>query len=85
LEPIFGSGTLIQEKARFDKIDKDFHHVLIFIEKDPRVSSLCRYPNLSALLKNLQDQLNRCQKSLDNFLMVKSKQNGSSNLEFYDF
>jgi hypothetical protein len=46
---------------------------------------LCRYPNLSALLKNLQDQLNRCQKSLDNFLMVKSKQNCSSNLEFYDF
>ncbi|RZC33069.1 cytoplasmic dynein 2 heavy chain 1 [Asbolus verrucosus] len=81
LEPIFGSGTLIQEKSRFDKIDKDFHHVLIFIEKDTRVSSLFRYPNLSAILKNLQDQLGRCQKSLDNFLMVVS---GVANMSFIE-
>ncbi|XP_015834463.1 cytoplasmic dynein 2 heavy chain 1 [Tribolium castaneum] len=71
LEPIFGGGTLIQEKSRFDKIDKDFHHVLVFIERDPRVSSLCRYQNLSVTLKNLEDQLNRCQKSLDSFLLEK--------------
>mgnify|MGYP005984686491 CR=1 FL=1 len=83
LEPIFGSGTLIQEKSRFDKIDKDFHHVLIFIEKHPRVSSLCRYPNLSAILKNLQDQLNRCQKSLDNFLMVVNRQALRTNWFFF--
>uniref|UniRef100_A0A6P7FU93 Cytoplasmic dynein 2 heavy chain 1 n=1 Tax=Diabrotica virgifera virgifera TaxID=50390 RepID=A0A6P7FU93_DIAVI len=71
LEPIFGSGTLAQEKTRFDRIDRDFRHILLFIEKDLRVAALCRYPNLRSLLESTLDQLSRCQNSLDNFLKEK--------------
>ncbi|XP_018579489.1 cytoplasmic dynein 2 heavy chain 1 [Anoplophora glabripennis] len=71
LEPIFGSGTLSQEKSRFDRIDRDFRHILNFVEKDLRVAALCRYPNLRSLLESLLDQLSRCQNSLDNFLKEK--------------
>ncbi|KAJ8926451.1 hypothetical protein NQ314_021240 [Rhamnusium bicolor] len=70
LEPIFGSGTLAQEKTRFDRIDRDFRHILNFIEKDLRVAALCRYLNLRSLLEGIMDQLARCQNSLDNFLKV---------------
>lgn len=52
------------------KIDKEFRHLLTFMEKDPRVSSLLRYPNVRAVLENLQNQLLRCQQSLDEFLTV---------------
>ncbi|XP_017783105.1 PREDICTED: cytoplasmic dynein 2 heavy chain 1 [Nicrophorus vespilloides] len=71
LEPIFGSGTLGQEKARFDKLERDFRNVLKFIENDSRVCALCRYPNLRAVFENLADQLGRCQKSLEDFLTEK--------------
>lgn len=70
LEPIFSSGTLEREKSRFLKIDKDFRHLMTFIEKDPRVSSLLRYANIRSALDNLQNQLSRCQQSLDEFLTV---------------
>lgn len=71
LEPIFGSGTLGHEKSRFERLDRDFRHVLKFIETDPRVGALCRYVNLKSVLENLLDQLSRCQNSLDNFLAVR--------------
>ncbi|XP_056634261.1 cytoplasmic dynein 2 heavy chain 1 [Diorhabda sublineata] len=71
LEPIFSSGTLVQEKIRFERIDRDFRHVLTFIEKDLRVAALCRYPNLRSLLETTSDQLLRCQNSLDKFLKEK--------------
>ncbi|GJQ81470.1 btv [Trypoxylus dichotomus] len=71
LEPIFGSGTLNHEAARFERLDRDFRNVLNFIEKDSRVCALLRYSNLRSVLENLQDQLVRCQKSLDEFLTEK--------------
>lgn len=71
LEPIFGSGTLRQERSRFDRLDRDFRHVLSAVEKDTRVTSLARYPNIRSLLDTLQDQLTRCQNSLDEFLKEK--------------
>ncbi|XP_074038391.1 dynein cytoplasmic heavy chain beethoven [Leptinotarsa decemlineata] len=71
LEPIFVSGTLAQEKSRFERIDRDFRHILTFIEKDLRVAALCRYPNLRSLLETIMDQLSRCQISLDSFLKEK--------------
>lgn len=71
LEPIFSSGTLEREKTRFLKIDKEFRSLLTFIGKDPRVSSLLRYPNVRSVLENLQNQLSRCQQSLDEFLTVR--------------
>ncbi|VEN39261.1 unnamed protein product [Callosobruchus maculatus] len=74
LEPIFASGTLAQEKMRFDRIDRDFKHVLHYIEKDLRVGVLCRYPNLKSLLDTSLDQLSKCQNSLNNFLKEKREQ-----------
>lgn len=71
LEPIFGSGTVAKEKFRFDKIDRDFRHIIAFIEKDMRVTALCRYSNLKSLLDGLLEQLCRCQITLENFLEVK--------------
>lgn len=70
LDPIFSSGTLEREKNRFTKLDRDFRHILGFIEKDTRVSSLTRYPNIKSVLENVQNQLSRCQQSLDEFLTV---------------
>lgn len=71
LEPIFVNGTLAQEKNRFERIDRDFRHILGFIEKDLRVSALCRYPNLRSLLETTLNQLARCQNNLDEFLKVR--------------
>ncbi|KAK5644080.1 hypothetical protein RI129_007925 [Pyrocoelia pectoralis] len=68
LEPIFGGGALGQEKSRFSRLDKDFKHLLQYIKNDVKVTSLTRYPNLRSILTNLQDQLSRCQNSLDDFL-----------------
>ncbi|XP_060532310.1 cytoplasmic dynein 2 heavy chain 1 isoform X2 [Cylas formicarius] len=71
LEPIFESGTLSQDNARFQKISKEFTRVLHYVAKEPRVTALCRFPNLKLLLQNALDQLLRCQHSLDNFLEEK--------------
>ncbi|XP_066245842.1 cytoplasmic dynein 2 heavy chain 1 [Euwallacea similis] len=71
LEPIFGSGTLAQEKLRFDRLDRDFRRIMGFIEKDPRVTEICKYPNLKSILQSISEQLSRCQHSLDSFLKEK--------------
>ncbi|CAG9772440.1 unnamed protein product [Ceutorhynchus assimilis] len=71
LQPIFGSGTLAQEKSRFDRLDRDFRKIMSFIEKDTRVTEICKYPNLKDTLKSILDQLSRCQHSLDAFLKEK--------------
>lgn len=70
LEPIFSGGTLEQEKSRFSRLDKEFRHLFAFIERDIRVTALLRYPSLRSVLENLQNQLSRCQQSLDEFLTV---------------
>lgn len=71
LEPIFGGGTLAQEKVRFDRLDRDFRRIATFIERDPRVTEICKYPNLKSTLQSLLEQLSRCQHSLENFLKEK--------------
>ncbi|XP_076274081.1 dynein cytoplasmic heavy chain beethoven isoform X2 [Rhynchophorus ferrugineus] len=71
LEPIFGRGTLINEKSRFERLDRDFRRVVSVVEKDPRVTELCRHPDLIQIVQNISDQLSRCQHSLDDFLEEK--------------
>lgn len=70
LEPIFGRGTLRQEQARFQRIDREFRMILNALAKDPRVAALLRIQDLKAILTMLLDQLNRCQASLNNYLSV---------------
>jgi dynein heavy chain 2, cytosolic len=71
LEPIFGTGTLTSDKARFHKVDVDFRNISVEIARDKKVISLTRRTGLSRLLSSLIDQLERCQKSLNDFLEVK--------------
>ncbi|CAH0554579.1 unnamed protein product [Brassicogethes aeneus] len=71
LEPIFSSGTLANEKQRFDRIDRDVRNILNFIQKDSHLNALCRFSNLRSLLDTITDQLARCQNSLNNFLSEK--------------
>lgn len=72
LEPIFKSETMKIEKARFERIDKDFRYIMNLINTgDQRVISLCRIPNLHYMLDTLIQQLNICQKSLNEYLEVR--------------
>ncbi|XP_071452948.1 cytoplasmic dynein 2 heavy chain 1 [Hetaerina americana] len=78
LEPIFGSGVLASEGARFSRIDSDFRWVAKELAQEgfggsrgTRVSTLCRIPGLRQVLTSLVDQLARCQRSLNEFLEEK--------------
>lgn len=71
LEPIFGSGTLNIEKARFERVDRDLRLILGDLAKgDYRVIMLCKIPHLRSMLQMLLQQLTHCQKSLLDFLEV---------------
>lgn len=72
MEPIFKSETMKIEKTRFERIDKDVHFVLeTLFSGDQRVISLNRIQNLKSILETLIQQLNICQKSLNEYLEVK--------------
>ncbi|CAB3367864.1 Hypothetical predicted protein [Cloeon dipterum] len=71
LEPIFGAGTLASDKARFHRVDVDFRNVSVEVAREKKVISLCRRTGLPRLLAGLIDQLERCQKSLNDFLEEK--------------
>lgn len=71
LEPIFSNGSLKQEKNKFSALDRSFRHILSYIDNDARVASLSRYQNLKDVLDQLHGQLAKCQKSLDEFLIVR--------------
>ena len=71
LEPIFARGALPKEQARFRKVNEDFRSVMNDIERDSRIISLCNRTGLRGVLNNLLDQLQRCQKSLAQFLEEK--------------
>lgn len=70
LEPIFGGGTVAVDGARFERIDRDFRYIMDSVANDSKVTALCRINNLQHLLSTLLDQLNRCQKSLNEYLEV---------------
>lgn len=56
--------------ARFERLDRDFRYIIEAIVNDNRVTALCRINNLHHTLTTLLDQLNRCQKSLNEYLEV---------------
>jgi dynein heavy chain 2 len=68
LEPIFSRGALPSEQARFSKIDDDFRSIMKSVATDSRVVSLTTYPGIKHTLSTLSDQLDRCQKALNEFL-----------------
>uniref|UniRef100_A0A8C2M1K4 Cytoplasmic dynein 2 heavy chain 1 n=1 Tax=Cricetulus griseus TaxID=10029 RepID=A0A8C2M1K4_CRIGR len=71
LEPIFGRGALPKEQTRFNKVDEDFRSIMLDIKKDNRVTTLTTHAGIRNALLTILDQLQRCQKSLNEFLEEK--------------
>uniref|UniRef100_A0A915IXT0 Dynein heavy chain linker domain-containing protein n=1 Tax=Romanomermis culicivorax TaxID=13658 RepID=A0A915IXT0_ROMCU len=72
LEPIFGRGALPQEQGRFQRVDKEFRSIMADVaHRDNRVISLSNRSGLRSSLNNILDQLQRCQKALNEFLEEK--------------
>ena len=59
-----------KEQSRFKGVDRDFRDIMADIYKDVRVVSLVQQKDVGTALKNMLDQLQRCQKSLNEFLEV---------------
>lgn len=71
LEPIFARGALPHEQARFKRVDKEFVGILREVEADPRVMSLAAQTDVNDKLKGILEQIERCQKSLMEYLEAK--------------
>ncbi|XP_019521077.1 PREDICTED: cytoplasmic dynein 2 heavy chain 1 [Hipposideros armiger] len=71
LEPIFGRGALPKEQTRFNRVDEDFRSIMTDIKKDNRVTTLTTHAGIRNSLLTILDQLQRCQKSLNEFLEEK--------------
>uniref|UniRef100_A0A8D0H431 Cytoplasmic dynein 2 heavy chain 1 n=1 Tax=Sphenodon punctatus TaxID=8508 RepID=A0A8D0H431_SPHPU len=71
LEPIFGRGALPKEQARFNRVDEDFRSIMADIKQDNRITSLNSQAGIRNALATILDQLQRCQKSLNEFLEEK--------------
>ncbi|KAG8452968.1 hypothetical protein GDO86_004684 [Hymenochirus boettgeri] len=71
LEPIFGRGALPREEARFNRVDEDFRSIMSDIKRDNRVTLLTSRAGIKNSLITILDQLQRCQKSLNEFLEEK--------------
>ncbi|XP_071846316.1 cytoplasmic dynein 2 heavy chain 1-like isoform X2 [Apostichopus japonicus] len=71
LEPIFGRGALPKEQGRFKRLDDDFRSIMMDVSRDNRVLSLVGKAGLRNTLTTLLDQLQRCQKALNEFLEEK--------------
>ena len=71
LEPIFGRGALPKEQGRFKRVDDDFRAIMGDVARDNRVVSLCGRAGMKGQLTNMLDQLQRCQKALNEFLEEK--------------
>ncbi|VDM42915.1 unnamed protein product [Toxocara canis] len=71
LEPIFGRGSLPSEASRFNRVDVEFRSILNDVAHDTRLVSLCSKQSLRRTLEQIIDQLNRCQRALNQFLEEK--------------
>ncbi|KAF4787703.1 hypothetical protein TURU_168391 [Turdus rufiventris] len=71
LEPIFGRGALPKEQARFNRVDENFRSIMSDIKSDNRITSLNARAGIKNTLTTILDQLQRCQKSLNEFLEEK--------------
>ncbi|KAJ7398962.1 hypothetical protein BTVI_119896 [Pitangus sulphuratus] len=71
LEPIFGHGALPKEQSRFNRVDENFRSIMSDIKRDNRITSLNARTGIKNTLITILDQLQRCQKSLNEFLEEK--------------
>ncbi|XP_053327864.1 dynein axonemal heavy chain 10 [Spea bombifrons] len=72
LESIFIGGDiraqLPDEAKKFDNIDKIFKRIMSETVKDPVIKRCCQVPNRLFDLQNLSEGLEKCQKSLNDYL-----------------
>jgi dynein heavy chain 2 len=68
LEPIFSRGSLPKEASRFKKIDDEFRNIMQTLNANPKVSSIFTIMGIKDTLEMLIDQLEKCQKALNDFL-----------------
>ncbi|TKS80370.1 Dynein heavy chain 10, axonemal [Collichthys lucidus] len=72
LESIFIGGDissqLPEEAKKFDNIDKNFKKIMSDTVKDPNIKRCCLVPNRLTDLQTLSDGLEKCQKSLNDYL-----------------
>nr|XP_032832089.1 cytoplasmic dynein 2 heavy chain 1 [Petromyzon marinus]XP_032832097.1 cytoplasmic dynein 2 heavy chain 1 [Petromyzon marinus]XP_032832104.1 cytoplasmic dynein 2 heavy chain 1 [Petromyzon marinus] len=71
LEPIFGRGALPREHARFLRVHNDFCDIMREVSRDMRLLTLVARPGIKRTLSAMLDQLQRCQKALNDFLEEK--------------
>eukprot|EP01022_Parablepharisma_sp_SALTPOND_P023029 TRINITY_DN475_c0_g1_i1.p1 TRINITY_DN475_c0_g1~~TRINITY_DN475_c0_g1_i1.p1 ORF type:complete len:3195 (-),score=434.63 TRINITY_DN475_c0_g1_i1:26360-35944(-) len=71
LEPILGRGALPQEQGRFRRVDEEYRSIMLNIGGNPKVLNLCSIPGLKDSLDMILEQLDRCQKALNDFLEEK--------------
>ncbi|KAF7991046.1 hypothetical protein HCN44_000861 [Aphidius gifuensis] len=69
LEPVYSSEAAPNDSGRWTRADKEFRYLMGEVSRDPRVPSLRRLP-MPALV-SLKEILDRCQRSLDEFLEEK--------------
>jgi dynein heavy chain, axonemal len=79
LEPLFiGSEEVRRElpddAVRFEGIDRDVKAILMEADQTKNVNAACNKPGLFANLERLQKELDRCEKSLSDFLNGKRRQ-----------
>ncbi|XP_054851851.1 dynein axonemal heavy chain 10 [Eublepharis macularius] len=72
LESIFIGGDirsqLPDEAKKFDNIDRIFKRIMGETVKEPLIKKCCEAPNRLADLQNISDGLEKCQKSLNDYL-----------------
>jgi dynein heavy chain 2 len=71
LQPIFSRGALPNEQARFKRIDNEFRGIMKEIEEQRTVLSLVNISNLREIVTAQAEQLERCQRALNDFLEEK--------------
>ncbi|XP_072908128.1 dynein axonemal heavy chain 10 [Hemitrygon akajei] len=75
LESIFIGGDirsqLPEEAKKFDNIDRIFKKIMSETVKEPVISKCCQASNCLTNLKNLSEGLEKCQKSLNDYLNSK--------------
>jgi len=71
LEPIFSRGALPSEQARFKRIDTEFRSIMKDVAANPQVLALTTIPDIASTVTSMVEQLDRCQKALNDFLEEK--------------
>lgn len=71
LEPILNRGAMPSEESRYLKVDKDFRSILLALGKERRVLSILSFHGIKVILENIEDQLERIQRALADFLEQK--------------